>query len=270
MSSLKKYIIGEWSWKRPLYSLLSIYVLLLLAVIFYANQMIFFPPAEKYSDDLPGFQFLTNSKNDQVAISYMKARANMPTLLWSHGNADDIGTAQGYLELLHDEGYGILVYDYPGYGLSDGKPTEAGCYLNIQAAWNHLTETLQIPKEKIYLVGQSVGSGPAVWLADRDTPAGLVLISPFKSVNRVPFKFNPFPYDRFPNINRIGNVSCPLLVIHGDKDKAIDQSHGKAVYEKHKGEKTFHDAIGSDHNDILTSVKVNAALFDFLKDHSDE
>ena len=268
MSNLKKYLIGEWSWKRPVYSLLSIYFLLLLAVIFYANQMIFFPPAEKYSDDLPGFEFLTNSKDEQVAISYLKARAGKPTLLWSHGNADDIATAQGYLELLHDEGYGILVYDYPGYGLSDGKPTEAGCYLNIQSAWKHLTETLKIPKENIILVGQSVGAGPAIWLAERDTPAGMVLISPFKSINRVAFTINPFPYDRFPNIKRISNVSCPLLVIHGDKDTVIDPSHGKAVYDKHKGEKTFHNAVGSDHNDVLTSKEVNTALFKFLNRNS--
>jgi abhydrolase domain-containing protein 17 len=265
MGNWSKYVLGEWSWKRPFYSLLSIYGMLLFAVIFMANQMIFFPPPKKYSDDLSGFEFLINDKDQKVAAIYKKARPNMPTLLWSHGNAEDISYAEAYLDFLNEEGYGILAYDYPGYGLSDGKPSEAGCYLNIQAAWKHLTETLKIPAENIYLVGQSVGSGPAVWLATRSEPAGLVLISPFKSINRVPFKINPFPYDRFPNINRIADVNCPLLVIHGDKDTVIDQSHGKAVYKKHKGEKTFHNAEGAGHDDILPNEKVNAALFEFLK-----
>ncbi|MFT5905402.1 MAG: pimeloyl-ACP methyl ester carboxylesterase [Cryomorphaceae bacterium] len=265
MSNWTKYVFGEWSWKRPLYSLLSIYLILLLAVIFYADNMIFFPPAAKYSEDLAGFQYLVNRKNKQVASIYKKADKGMPTLLWSHGNAEDISTAESYMNSLHEEGYGILVYDYPGYGLSEGKPTERGCNLNIKASWLHLTETLAIPEDEIFIIGQSVGSGPAVWLAEKYEPAGLVLISPFKSINRIRFGINPFPYDRFPNIKKIANVNCPLLVIHGDKDMVIDQSHGKAVYEKHSGKKTFHNAKGAGHNDIFMDKKVNAALFNFLK-----
>ncbi len=227
--------------------------------------MIFFPPAARYSEDLAGFEYLVNDKDQQVAIIYKKADKNMTTLLWSHGNAEDISTAESYMDFLHEQGYGILVYDYPGYGLSEGKPTERGCNRNIKAAWQHLTETLAIDEDEIFIIGQSVGSGPSVWLAEKHEPAGLVLFSPFKSMNRIQFKINPFPYDRFPNIKRIANVSCPLLVIHGDQDMVIDQSHGKAVYEKHPGKKVFHNAKGLGHNDTLSDKAVNAALFDFLK-----
>lgn len=265
MSNWKKYIIGEWSWKRPIYSLLSIYLLLLIFVIFFANKLIFFPPSASYSEQLNGFQYLTNSQQEKVATIYKKADQNMPTLLWSHGNAEDLGLAESYLNYLHDQGYGILAYDYPGYGLSDGKPTENGCTRNIQAAWQHLTETLAIPENKIFIIGQSVGSGPSVWLAEKTKPAGLVLISPLKSINSVPFSVNPFPYDRLPNIKRIANVNSPLLVIHGDQDTVIPQSHGKAIYENHQGEKIFHNATGLGHNDILSDKQVNTALFKFLK-----
>ncbi len=265
MVKWSKYILGKWSWKRPLYSLSSIYILLLLAVIFMGNRLIFFPPPEKYADDLPDLQFLKNKSGQQMAVIYKKARPNMPTLLWSHGNAEDISLAQSYIEFLNDNGYGVLIYDYPGYGLSDGSPSESGCYTSIETAWKHLTETLKIPQESLFIVGQSVGSGPSVWLAEKHKPAGLVLISPFQSINRVPFNINPFPYDRFPNIKRIANVSCPLLVIHGDKDEVIGPSHGKALYEKHTGKKSFFSAVGCEHNDILTSDKVNSALFEFLK-----
>lgn len=267
MSNWKKYIIGEWNWKRPLYSLFSIYLLLLVAVIFFADQLIFFPPSAGYSEDLDGFQYLMNDKDEQVAIIYKKAANNMPTLLWSHGNAEDINLAQSYMDYLSENGYGYLVYDYPGYGLSDGSPSESGCYRNIQAAWTHLTDTLAIPEKDIFIIGQSVGSGPSVWLAEMHKAAGLVLFSPLKSINRVPFTINPFPYDRFPNIDRIANVSSPLLVIHGDQDTVIDQSHGKALYEKHLGEKTFHSAKGVGHNDSLSDKEVNTTLFNFLKAH---
>lgn len=270
MSHWKKYVIGTWSWKRPFYSLLSIYVLLLLVVLFFADHMIFFPPAERYSEDLDGFEYTINSEDEKVAIIYQKARASMPTLLWSHGNAQDISRVQGYLDFLHEKGYGILAYDYPGYGLSEGKPTEAGCYRNIHAAWLYLTDDLGVPEEEICLVGQSVGSGPSIWLAEQNEPAALVLISPFKSINRVPFKINPFPYDRFPNIDRIANVSCPLLVIHGDQDTVIDPSHGADVYAKHRGEKIFHRVEGAGHNDVLGRDEVDVVLFDFLKGLSNQ
>ncbi|MGJ8656699.1 MAG: alpha/beta hydrolase [Akkermansiaceae bacterium] len=267
MNNWTKYVFGKWSWKRPFYSLLSIYLLLLVFVIFFADNLLFFPPTARYSEQLDGFQYLINDKDQQVATIYIKADNGMPTLLWSHGNAEDISTAQPYMDHLHDQGYGIMIYDYPGYGLSDGKPSEHGCTRNIQAAWHHLTETLSIPENQVFIIGQSVGSGPSIWLAERSNPAGLVLISPFKSINRVPFNINPFPYDRFPNIHRITKVTCPLLVIHGDQDDIIPQSHGIAIHEKHQGTKTFHSATGAGHNDILSDKESNATLIKFLNPH---
>ena len=264
MSKWKKYIIGKWSWKRPLYSLSSIYLLLLIFIIFYANSFIFHPPENQYTENLSGFLYLENEKDEQVAVIYKKANHGMPTLLWSHGNAEHLGYLESYLDYLNDEGFGIIAYDYPGYGLSDGKPTEKGCYNNIQAVWNHLTNTLSVPKKNIFIIGQSVGTGPSVWLAEQHTTAGLVLFSPLKSINAVPFNINIFPYDRFPNIDTIKNVKSPLLVIHGDQDEIIDISHGKAVYDKHTSTKKFHEATGLGHNDLLSDKEVNRALLDFL------
>ncbi len=188
----------------------------------------------------------------------------MPTILWSHGNAEDLAAAQSYLIQLQKQGFGTLIYDYPGYGLSDGKPSENGCYQNISAAWKHLTQELAIPENEIFIVGRSIGSGPSTWLAEKNNPAGLALISPFKSINRVPFTINPFPYDRFPNIKKMKNVSSKLLIIHGDQDNVIGLSHGKAIYNKHQGDKKFINAKGYGHNDILNSKQVNTALSEFF------
>ena len=265
MSNWKQYLLGKWNWKRPFYSLISVYTLLLIFVIFFAEKLIFFPPTAPYSEELHGFHYIINDQDEQIATIYKKATAGMPTILWSHGNAEDISTAQSYMEYLHEQGYGYLAYDYPGYGLSAGKPTEKGCYQNIQASWNYLTETLAIPENQIFIIGQSVGTGPSVWLAEKTSPAGLVLISPFKSINRVPFGINPFPYDRFPSIKNISNVKAPLLVIHGDQDQVIKQAHGEAIYEKHRGTKLFYNATNLGHNDILSNTEVTNTLFAFLK-----
>ena len=265
MASWTKYILGSWSWKRPFYSLFAIYLLLLIVVIFFAEKLLFFPPDSGYSDQLNGFVFLENKEQKKVACIYKKAAIGMPTVLWSHGNAEDINTSQQYMNFLNKHGIGIMIYDYPGYGLSEGKITETGCYNNIQAAWDYLTESLKIAEDDIVIVGQSVGSGPSVWLAEQTKPAGLALLSPFKSVNRVPFYINPFPYDRFPNIKRIQNVTAPLLIIHGDQDAVIKQSHGKALHEKHQGESFFYNAKGSGHNDLYSDSTVNDTLIEFIQ-----
>jgi len=265
MATWTKYILGSWSWKRPFYSLLAIYILLLIVVLFFAEKLIFFPPKSGYTESLTDFLFIENKEQQKVACIYKKAAPGMPTVLWSHGNAEDISTSQVFVNFLNKNGLGVMIYDYPGYGLSEGRTTETGCYNNIEAAWEHLTQTLQISEKNIVIAGQSVGSGPSVWLAEKTNSAGVALLSPFKSINRVPFGINPFPYDRFPSIKRIKNVKAPLLVIHGDQDEVIKQLHGKALCDKHQGESSFYNAAGNGHNDLFGNPEVNDTLINFMQ-----
>jgi len=198
----------------------------------------------------------------KTALFYLPASPSMPTLLWSHGNAEDIGYLRQRFESFHARGYGILAYDYPGYGISEGSPSEDGCYDAIQTAWNYLTTNLQITPENIIIYGQSVGSGPTCWLASRENSAGLMLVSPltsaFRTVTRIPL----FPGDQYPNIKRIGSIHTPLLVIHGDNDQVVGQWNGKQLYKKHPGPKRFVNIEGAGHNDlyILAEEKILSAL----------
>ena len=173
----------------------------------------------------------------------------MPTLLWSHGNAEDLSNTF-FLELFHQAGFGVLGYDYPGYGISDGKPTEKACYHAIDKTYEYLTETLAISQSNIIIVGQSVGSGPSCYLAEKQPAKALVLITPLTSAYRVGFGYPIFPCDRFPNLSRIKNINIPLMVIHGDQDTVVPQKHGIALIEAHQATHIFHDLKGRGHNDI--------------------
>ena len=269
MNKWRKYLIGTWSWKRPIYSLLSIYLILLVIVLFFADKLIFPAPSETYDGKLENLVLLENENGKQVAAVYFKGSPDQPTLLWSHGNAEDLQSVSPLLDYIHgNQGYNILAYDYPGYGLSEGKPSENGCYENITTAWNYLTEELNIPQDKIIIVGQSVGSGPSTWLASREhlKPAGLILIAPFKSINRVPFGVNIFPKDRFLNINRISDVAAPLLVIHGENDRVIKPSHGKAIYDAHNGDKNLTEVKEAGHNDIWGKDAAYESLYRFINE----
>lgn len=269
MANWKKWLIGEWNWKRPIKSLVLIYLLLCLFALVFSNMVLFQPPKAKYTTDIDGFDLIARPNGEQVAIYYHPATAGMPTLLWSHGNAEDIGYLQERLGSFRAEGYGILAYDYPGYGRSDGKPNEQGCYEACEAAYLHLTQKINISPEHIIIYGQSVGSGPSVKLASEKPCAGLMLVSPFISAFRTVTRVPLFPGDQFKNIHRIGDVKVPLLVVHGDRDQVIPQWHGKKLYELHPGPKMWAGIDGAGHNDIyiLATDEIMQSLARFREKH---
>ncbi len=268
MINWKKWLIGKWSWWRPLKSLAFIYLAILSVALFFSNHLIYQPPSPGYEIEDANISQVTRPDGEKVAIYYKPASPGMPTLLWSHGNAEDIGYLHDRLCQFNTRGYGILAYDYPGYGHSEGSPDEQACYEAIQTSYDHLTKTLEVSAENIIIYGQSVGSGPAVWLAAQEPCAGLMLVSPFVSAFRAVTKIPLFPGDQFKNITRIENIKTPLLIIHGDQDQVISQWHGKKLHELHQGPKTFVNLQGVGHNDIylLASDEVLRALDQFKID----
>ena len=252
MSKWKKWIIGEMNWMRIPKSLALIYCILAVLAFAFSDHLIFQPPKPGYQISDLGMLQIARPQGEKVSVFHLKAEPDMPTILWSHGNAEDIGYLRERFLDFHARGYGVLAYDYPGYGHSDGKPNEQGCYEAVTAAYTHLTKTLQIPNEQIIIYGQSVGSGPAVWIASQKPCAGLILVSPFVSVFRAATKFPIFFGDKFKNINLIGDIGMPLLIVHGEQDQVISQWHGRKLHELHSGPKTFVGISDAGHNDLYS------------------
>ena len=250
MGQWKKYLVGELSWKRLVKSIITIYLMLLVIAVGFGDHLIFVPPTPNYTAESEYITLIDGAEpNSKLATYYRQAKPGMPTLLWSHGNAEDLSSTS-FFELFHQAGFGIYAYDYPGYGLSDGSPSDRACYTAIESAYADLTTTHKVASKDIMLVGQSVGSGPTTYLATRKPAAAMVLITPLTSVYRVAFSYPIFPRDRFPNIDRMKHISMPLMVIHGDEDQVIPQSHSLALINAHRGKHIFHNIIGRGHNDI--------------------
>ncbi|CAH0405228.1 unnamed protein product [Chilo suppressalis] len=127
-----------------------------------------------------------------------------------------------------------MPYDYSGYGVSGGKPSEKNLYADIDAAWQALRTRYGISPENIILYGQSIGTVPTVDLAARYEVGAVVLHSPLMSGMRVAFPNTKrtWFFDAFPSIDKIPKVTSPVLVIHGTEDEVIDFSHGLAIYER--------------------------------------
>ena len=247
-SEMKKDWKKSWLWKTV--RLLAIaYGTLALFACTLADRMLFIPPPPSYSLSDEGLvQFGTDK---EFAGFYFPAeKEEAPILLWAHGNGEDAGQVLPVALQLNQMGLGLMVYEYAGYGLSEGKPSEPGTYRSADRAFEFLVQEKKKKPEQIILIGQSVGSGPSTYLAEKEKAAGLVLISPFKSAFRVVTKVKLLPWDRFDNFKRMKNVELPLLVVHGDADEVVPFSHGQALFARHQGEKKFVRLEGVGHNNL--------------------
>ncbi len=231
---------------------------------FFADRQLFLPPPPSYgpSAEILRIPLVTGEPEGEtvtgsvpaptLAALYLPNPAATHTLLYSHGNAEDLGDLQPFFGQLHRAGFAILAYDYRGYGLSPGKPSEQNTYEDIEAAYRYLTETQGVPPDKILIQGRSLGGGPATYLATRYPVGGLILESTFRSVFTVVTRVPLFPFDKYPNRDRLRTLNVPLLVIHGTQDEVIPFRHGQQLYAAAPGPKQAYWVTGAGHNNLVT------------------
>lgn len=167
------------------------------------------------------------------------------TVLFSHGNAQTLSEWMLAMDVYRRLGCNVLVYDYGGYGLSTGRPSEKRCYADGRAVWRYLTQARGIPPDRIVLIGRSLGSGVAAQLAVEAKPAAVVLESAFLSLPEMAqhlYPFFPARYlvrHRFDTQSKVPRIEAPILFVHGAEDELVPLAHGKRLYELAKGPKKF-------------------------------
>ncbi|XP_050378199.1 uncharacterized protein LOC126795398 [Argentina anserina] len=177
---------------------------------------------------------LETKGGNRVVATFWKHPFARFTILYSHGNAADLGQMHElFIELRAHLRVNIMSYDYSGYGASSGKPSEFNTYYDIEAVYNCLKTEYGVKQEDLILYGQSVGSGPTLHMAARlKRLRAVVLHSAILSGIRVLYNIRvTFWFDIFKNIDKIRHVACPVLVIHGTEDDIVDLSHGKRLWE---------------------------------------
>jgi uncharacterized protein len=194
------------------------------------------------------------------------------TILLCHGNAGNISHRIDKVLRLRESGAGVLLFDYRGYGLSEGSPSEKGTYQDAEAAYRFLTETKKIPADQIVLYGESLGCAVALEIALRHPAAGLILESPFTST--LAMAHHAFPWlpakwtvrYRYDNLSKIPRLAMPLLILHSPQDEIIPFEMGKQLYAAAPEPKQFFQ-LGGGHNDGYADSGdsyINAVK-DFLK-----
>jgi len=267
----RRPVVPEIFLLRMALSIASIYAVVGAWAWLISDRMIFLPPAPTYRDTADILKVPT-SGGERIAAVYLPNPAATYTVLLSHGNAEDLGWVLPSLPPLRDLGFGVFAYDYRGYGLSQGRASEQHVYADIDAAYDYLTRELRVPAARIILYGRSLGAGAAVDLAARQSVGGLILESPFLTAFRVMTRIPLFPFDRFRNVDKIGRVRCPVLVMHGEADEIVPLWHGQQLFERVPGPKMFLAVPGAHHNDFLwvAGARYVTALRDFealLREH---
>jgi len=211
--------------------LIPLFVYLGLGIIAYflGDKLIFQPQPMFYGDDDQAFKLATPGGEKITAIFYKNENAVF-TILFSHGNAENISDTDRFLRNLRDAGFNVLAYDYRGYGKSEGKPSEQNSYEDAETAYNYLINEIKIPPEKIIIHGRSLGGAVSIDLASRKKCGGLIAESAFVSAFRVLTHYTIYPFDKFQNLAKIKRVKCPVLFIHGKKDEIIPFRHGEMLF----------------------------------------
>jgi len=244
------------------------YIALALIAVFISNSIIFPAPPSSYKLGEMRTAAIPSPGKGKIALLDARSGKKRFHIIYCHGNGADLGRIAPLIKKMADElECDVTAFDYPGYGASDGKPSETSVLKAAETVFEHLRQQ-GIKENKIVIWGRSVGGGPAVHLATIHNVQALILESAFKSAFSVPFGLNPLPFDKFDNISAIDKINCPLLVIHGREDSIIPFKHGEALYAKAKQPKQrlwFDDA---GHNDIeyLHGEAIWKAVKDFIVD----
>jgi fermentation-respiration switch protein FrsA (DUF1100 family) len=232
------------------------------------------PPA--VSVGLPQAEEVTFTTEDGVTLHGWFVPADSSparlTMIVFNGNAGNRAMRAPLAAALARHGVATLLFDYRGYGENAGRPSENGLALDARAAHAWVSARADVDTSRVVFFGESLGAAVALRLATETPPFALVLRSPFTSltdVGRLHYPFLPVRWmlrDRYPSLERAGDVSCPTLVIAGENDSIIPAEQSRRLHAAIAGEKRLVVIDGADHNDgeLLDGQQLVRAVVDFL------
>ena len=248
---------------KMIWSVLAVLVIayLGLGIILYFMQpsFLYVPTAEVlYGPEQLGLDFedvrLQTEDDVKLAGWFIPAENAEFTLLFCHGNGGNISHRLDSINIFNKLGLNCLIFDYRGYGNSEGKPSEEGTYRDAMTAYKWLLQKKNLPAKKIIIFGRSLGGSIAAYLASKVEAKGLIIESGFTSYVDVGQKFYPYMAVKlfasygYKTIDYVRSVNCPVLMIHSRDDEIIPFEFGLKLYEVANEPKEFIEIIGS-HND---------------------
>lgn len=202
--------------------------------------------------------WITSRDNTRIHGWYCHAEKPNAIILYCHGNGGNLSGRAATLEFLQNTiGVSVLIFDYRGYGRSEGKATVAGAIDDARAARTELARIADVDESDIVLLGRSLGGALAIQLAADAPPRGLIIESSFSSLRDVAREHFPklawlVPKNKLNSVQAISLIRCPLLQSHGDADRIISYQSGRRLFDAAEQPKQFVTLPGAGHNDRPT------------------
>lgn len=246
--------------------LLAIGAIYLLASIFlylYQRKLIYFPVA--IDSAFVGEEITVDNQETRLhgwVLNPGKANA----VIYFGGNNEMVTHRQEFFEDVF-RGYSIYLINYRGYGLSQGRPSEAGLFADALAIYDQIAPA----HETVTAYGRSLGSGVAVYLAANRPLQKLILLTPYDSVASIAQRIYPiFPVrllikDRFDSASRAGDIDIPVLIAAAERDREVEPRHTQALRQSfNRAAMTYVTIAGAAHNDIVDFPQYRAAVREFV------
>ena len=241
-------------------ALLIVYALVLLFVHSNERKMLYVPSEEIVSNviDFNTEEIvITTSKGDDVSAIYNKIDDGY-VILFSYGNAGNITSNALHKQLFEDLGYSYVMYDYPGYGKSTGRPTEDRLYSSATAVYDWLTNVKGYRSNQIVLMGQSLGGAVTVQLASEEPARAVIIESSFTSTHDYANEIMPwfpirfFSKNKYKSIDKISLIKAPILITHGEADDIFSVDYADRLFEAVRSPKELYIVPEANHNSVIT------------------
>jgi uncharacterized protein len=192
-------------------------------------------------------------------LFHSTTRPAAATVVYAHGNGGNLSYCGWVGEGLAARGFDVLLFDYRGYGRSEGESAgEAGLYADAEAAYDFVTKERRVPPHRVVLYGQSLGTAAVADVAARRECGALVLESGLSSAADMAAVVMPWlprfvrrlTKNKLDTVSKLPQVRCPVLVVHGDRDEVIPASQGRKLFESAPEPKRLVIVERAGHNDL--------------------
>ena len=256
----------------------GIYIIICLLMFIFQRNFVYFPDktvffTPNHINLLYDEIYYKTSDNLTIHSWFIPADSAKNVVLFCHGNAGNISHRLESIQIFNRLNLDVFIFDYRGFGKSEGSVDEEGTYLDALGAWEFLVGEKGFSPNQIIIFGRSLGSGVASWLAREKKCRGLILESSFTSLTDLGAKIYPYLPVRllsrytYPTLENLKGMTCPKLFIHSKNDEIIPYSLGRKNYEIASQPKMFLEIQGS-HNDgfMVTGSKYIAGINRFISD----
>lgn len=216
----------------------------------------------------------TNSSGNRVHALYFPSPKATRVILFHHGQYGNIKIHLPSCDYLLQPENSLLIYDYAGFGKSEGSPSLKGMVDDSRAAYDYLVKQLKIDPKQVIQCGGSLGTGPAALIAAEQPCAALILLSPYTSIKTEAREIFPFlrlypdflitDYD-FDSIANVSRLKVPVLIVHGTSDICISVHHSDDLFAAAHAPKSFLRVPGGGHQGAYTK-DINEKILSFIRE----